>query len=118
MAKTILVVEDDVTTRQILCGSLKASGYETLEASSGRPVMRMIREHAPALVITDIVMDDQEGLETIGQIRQQHPELPIIAISSRPEYLAMAPDLGADSILTKPIDGRLLLSKVAQLIAA
>jgi len=117
VTKKILIVDDDATTRAILCGGLRAGGYETLEADSGLPVMQIIREHAPALIITDIIMDGQEGFETIGQIRQEYESLPIIAISSKPEYLVLTPDLGANVILTKPIDVPLLLNKVTNLIS-
>lgn len=113
----ILVIEDDATTRAFLRASLNASGYEILEADSGLHVLCMIQVHAPDLIITDIFMDDQEGLETIMQIRDNQHVLPIIAISSSPQYLSTAIQMGADAAMRKPIDVTELLSKVTALIS-
>ena len=116
-SRTIFVIDDDPTAQAILCGSLSANGYETLVADSGRHVLQRIREHAPDLIITDIFMDDQEGLETIMQVRASYDSIPIIAISSNPDYLAIAIEMGADTTLLKPIDVRVLLRSVAALLS-
>lgn len=71
------------------------------------------------LVITDLIMPDQEGIETIQALRREAPGVPIVAISGaiQPEYLQMAGALGADATLGKPLSAEVLLQAVWTLLA-
>jgi YesN/AraC family two-component response regulator len=87
----------------------------------GKASMRLFREEAADLVITDIIMPDQEGIETIMELRRDFPEVKIIAISGggrvRPdEYLHMAKTMGAHLTLLKPFEQQELLSAVQKLL--
>ncbi|MCL4305127.1 response regulator [bacterium] len=113
----ILVVDDDPNIRQMLRSMLEREGYEVDVASNGLECMRRF-EAAPAdLVITDIIMPEQEGIETIRRLRAEYPESRIIAISGGgrigpSDYLSMAKLIGAVSTLSKPFDRKDLLEAI------
>ena len=118
----ILVVDDDVHIRKLICKALKKSGYEVLEASNGKEAIAQFKTHSPPMVITDIIMPDVEGTETITQLRQMDPGVKIIAISGggfvQPEfYLELAQKMGADQIIRKPIDLHEMMRKIDVLVS-
>lgn len=118
--RTILVVDDEDSIRVLFRELLTAAGYDVTVASDGRQACEMLRQGMnPDLVITDLVMPNQEGIETIRAIRQQFPSVRIIAISGAfgGKFLRMAKLLGADATLTKPIPPDRLCSTVAELLA-
>ncbi|RPJ79218.1 MAG: response regulator [Deltaproteobacteria bacterium] len=109
IAKTILVIEDDAQLRKLFRKKMEGRGYEIIEASNGKEGIDRYREKPSDLVITDIVMPEKEGLETISELRKIAPDVRIIAISGggriRPEsYLETASHLGADRIFSKPLE--------------
>jgi len=117
----ILVIDDEKPIRALLRQMLERTGYEVTEASDGKKAMTILREEPADLVITDILMPDQEGLQTIRELRRDHPEIKIIAISGGgavgPEtYLQMARRFGADRTLTKPFGLDKLLEIISELI--
>lgn len=89
MAK-ILVVDDDKLTRMMLNDALSEADHQVIEADDGKKVAGLLRQGVPHLMITDIIMPDQEGIETIMQMKRDYPALPIIAISGHSDYLKMA----------------------------
>jgi CheY-like chemotaxis protein len=99
---------------------LEAGGHpvEIREAATGAEVLRLVREGGVDLVITDLIMPEKEGIETIQTLRGESPALPIIAISGslHPEYLQMARVLGADATLQKPLTSKDLLAAVFELL--
>jgi DNA-binding response OmpR family regulator len=119
MAK-VLVIEDDQPLRELLCLMLQSAGHETVEAPDGTHGFARFAGERPDLVITDLVMPEREGIETIQQIRELDETLPIIAISGmwggEFEPLADAKLLGASVALQKPIARRTLLEEVSKLL--
>jgi DNA-binding response OmpR family regulator len=115
MAK-ILLVDDDASIRVTLKGILGKAGHKISEVDDGSKVERAMAGEAPDLIITDIIMPNQEGLETIMKLKCSHPKLPIIGISSDSSYLDLAYDLGADAIVAKPIHGKQLIGTVDNLL--
>jgi two-component system, chemotaxis family, chemotaxis protein CheY len=118
----ILLIDDNDEMRRTLRRVLEQGEHEVLEASNGRIGVQLFREHAPALVITDILMPEQEGIETILEIRRIAPSTRIVAISGsqalgRIDFLDAAQQLGADLTLRKPIRATELLKAVAGLLA-
>jgi len=100
---------------------LETEGHEVMEASSGKPGLEIQREKAADLVITDIIMPGQEGIETIVQLRREFPETKILAISGGgkigpEEYLLLATELGAQKALSKPFRREELLDAVRDLL--
>ena len=77
----VLIVEDDLQLRSLLSSRLELEGYIVLQASNGKEAEAHCRETLPDLIITDLVMPERDGLETITTICEQWPHLPVIAIS-------------------------------------
>jgi two-component system, cell cycle sensor histidine kinase and response regulator CckA len=115
----LLIVDDDEQVRSVLTLLLESEGYVVVPASNGREAEGLCRKISPDLVITDVVMPDQDGLETIQTICRNWPHLPVIAISGvlASGYLEMAKKMGADAVMYKPIEREALLSEVRRLIA-
>lgn len=104
--RTILVVDDEPAVRILLHEILTEEGYRVLVAPDGRKACEILSNCADLdLVITDLIMPNQEGIETIRAMRQQAPQLRIIAMSGAfgGKFLRMARGLGADATLTKPV---------------
>ncbi|HWE73423.1 MAG TPA: response regulator [Stellaceae bacterium] len=114
----ILIIDDDAQMRRLLIRILKSAGHGVREASNGATGLKCFHEERPTLVITDIFMPEKEGIETIRLLRQQAPDLPILAISGSglKDYLNFAIQLGATAALPKPFSAERLLATVAQLV--
>ena len=119
MAK-VLVIEDDAGVRQSLRRVLESAGHEVVETDSGILGVDMVAREAPDLVITDLLMPEQEGIETIQRIRERDDWLPIIAISGAFGDFDYSPLddarlMGADLTLEKPFTNEKLLAAVRTL---
>lgn len=118
----VLVIDDDVPTRRMLRQALERAGYEVAEAQEGHEGMQYCQEAHFDVVITDILMPDQEGLETIRELRRNFPEVKIIAISGGGylgtlNFLDVAVRFGAQSTLQKPFSLRQILETIRTLLA-
>jgi len=103
----ILVIEDDDSVRKALGQTLGRLGHEVSSAANGRDGLSRAQERLPDLVITDLIMPDTEGLETIIELRRRTPQIRIIAISgggrlSTENFLGVAKKFGAYGTLAKP----------------
>ncbi len=117
----ILVVDDEEPIRGLLRHALIANGYEVVEASNGTEAIHRFREGAIDLVITDIIMPDKEGLESIMDLKEIDHDVKIIAMSGggrlEPHsYLQMASKFGAQRVFQKPLSISTLLSAVEELL--
>jgi CheY-like chemotaxis protein len=83
--KSILVIDDEERIRRALRILLERAGYKVREARGGQDAIRLWREEAGDLVITDIHMPDKDGIETILELRALSPRVPIIAVSGSGE---------------------------------
>lgn len=119
-AATVLVVDDDVNVRKVLSLMLESGGYRVLEAADGRIALEQVRREHIDLVLTDLVMPEQEGFETIQAIRRERPSIKVIAMSGAfgGGFLHMAKLLGAHSTLQKPLRVEVVLRAVADALAA
>lgn len=115
----ILVVDDDAVVRKVLCEMLKTNGYEVAEAANGKQALDNSQKARFDLVITDLVMPEIEGIETIKTLRREQPELKIVAMSGAfgGEYLTIAGLLGAHATLQKPLRLEVVLNTVRQTLA-
>jgi two-component system, chemotaxis family, chemotaxis protein CheY len=108
--RTILVIDDEEAVRDTICENLGACGFDVVEAIDGEQALQLIDPgNLPRVVITDMIMPRQEGLETIIRIRKLYPTIKLIAISGggsskAMDFLDLAKRLGADTILSKPLD--------------
>ena len=115
---TILVADDDASIRRFLRTVLTTAGYEVVEAANGREAAAVIQQRPVDLLITDLVMPEQEGIETILLLRRSNANLKIVAISGAFEgrYLNAAASLGAHATILKPISPRGLLDTVNKVL--
>jgi len=119
----ILLIDDDAPVRRTLRKMLERQGYEVEEAADGKAGLRRYQENPADLIITDLIMPEMEGIETIMELRRKFPDVKIIAMSGggqiRPEqYLQIAKSLGAQRTFAKPVEMKLLLKAVDELLTA
>jgi CheY-like chemotaxis protein len=123
MTRSILVIDDDPSVRYTVGRILSGQGITTVFAENGKQGLELIGTAAPSLIITDIVMPEKEGLETIMEIRKRNPKLRIIAISgggrvgASETFLKTARALGANDVLTKPFEPEQLRAVVSRQLA-
>ncbi len=117
----IMIVEDQKETREMLSQALTRNKFQIIEASNGREALVKFKPTMVNLVITDILMPEEDGLQVIIKLKELNPKLKIIAISGGGKigpanYLNIAKTLGADEILFKPFSVKELLKKVQELL--
>ena len=110
----ILLIEDDELLREQLRNGLVRAGHDVREAESGDKGLALFQAQPAELVITDLVMDDGEGVETIRELRVLCSVTPIIAISGNSLYLDNSVKLGANLGLLKPFTIGALLDAVGE----
>ena len=103
----ILVIDDQAALRVLLRDILEPEGHVIVDAANGAIGVEAFRQLPFDLVITDIIMPDQDGIDTIVELRRLRPEQKIIVISgggrnNSPEFLRIATRLGATEVLAKP----------------
>ena len=116
---SVLVVDDQDQVRQLVRETLEEAGYEVDEARDGKEGIERYRAKSPDLVIMDILMPDQDGLEVIMTLRREFPDARVIAMTGGSEtigvlnFLDVAKMLGARRALHKPFELNVLLDAVA-----
>ncbi|NOR87197.1 MAG: response regulator [Bacteroidales bacterium] len=120
MKKKILLIDDDPHFREMFAELLKRNDYEVIEASDGRYALELYNDHRPQLVITDIIMPEKEGIETILDLKKKYADIKIIAISGGGRTNAMdnlrsARLLGADFSFEKPFENKEILEAISGL---
>ncbi len=100
----ILVIDDEEMVRETLRLTLELDGYEVVEAADGEEGVRLYREAPTDLVITDIKMPQKGGLEVIQGLKEDFPDVKVIAITGyEQENLTLAEELGAVHTFVKPL---------------
>jgi len=119
----ILVIEDDIDFNQILCKVLIKKGYEVLSAINGKEGLSLYEKNLADLVITDILMPEQDGIEVILKLKKMSHDVKIIAISgggqdiSGQEYLQSVRAIcNIEHTLTKPFEKDRLLQIIQELL--
>jgi two-component system alkaline phosphatase synthesis response regulator PhoP len=115
----VLVVDDEPDIVDLLTYNLKKEGYDVEAAEDGKKAVKIASKFLPDVILLDIMMPNQDGVETCRQIREI-PELKntfVIFLTARSEeYSEVAAfDVGADDYITKPIKPRALMSRIAAL---
>ena len=119
----ILVIDDDLDIRETVRRVLESRGHSIETVSDGRAGIASIAERAPDLVITDIFMPGQDGIETLIELRKAFPTLKVIAMSGGAgggllNLLHDAELLGANWTIPKPFVPRELIAAVNEVLAA
>lgn len=121
MAKKILIIDDEELMRLMLIELFKSNGLDADGASNGIDGIEMLYKEKYDLVITDLVMPEKEGVETIKDIKETFPGIKIVAMSGGgrldgTDYLELATALGADRAFHKPFDRKELITEVKTLL--
>lgn len=120
---SILVIDDEEPMRTLLGLLLTRAGHEVMTASNGREGIQQYRAKPVDLIITDLIMPEKEGVETIIELIRDYPACKIIAISGggrmkSQDYLPVAGCLGARATLAKPFSNEELLKAVQAVLAS
>ncbi len=117
----ILVIDDDSAVRKFICTLLKRENYTVYDADNGINGLLILKEQKDITVmITDLIMPEKEGIETIIEVKKNYPAVKIIAISGGGEvgpenFLVLADALGAHTTLKKPFSGQELIRAIKNL---
>jgi CheY-like chemotaxis protein len=129
----ILIIDDEKDVRNVLKEVLERAGYDAIVAANAREGLEKLESKGADLIITDVIMPGIDGVAAVKQIREDHPDVPIIVISgggnvapmeyepgaiSTSAYLASATNAGANRTLTKPFERQELLDAVRALLDA
>ena len=117
----VLIVEDDKELREMLKLSLLRRNFTVLEAENGKAAITHFKPLITDLVVTDLIMPEEDGLKVVIKLRELKPSIKIIAISGGGKvgpgsYLNLAKALGADAIYSKPFSINDLIAKIELLL--
>jgi two-component system chemotaxis response regulator CheY len=116
---SVLVVDDEDQVRQLVRETLARAGYQVWEARDGKEALQQYRQQHIDLVVMDILMPEQDGLESIIALRREFPKVKVVAITGSIDkigildFLDVAEMLGASRALQKPFEIQALLDAVA-----
>ena len=118
---SVLVVDDDLPLRELFARVLRKAGFDVEVACDGRAAIRAFEGREFSAMVTDIIMPEMEGVETIVEIKSRWPSCKIVAISGGGAvgfggYLDLAGKLGADATIRKPVESHQLIDVVKNLI--
>jgi len=118
----LLIIDDERLARLTLRKILERAGHEVMEASTGNEGLAMFRAKPCDLVITDIIMPDKEGIETIIELKRDFPGVRVIAISGggrtrNLDFLKLASRYGAEQVLAKPFSQEDLVGAVNEVLS-
>jgi CheY-like chemotaxis protein len=117
----VCVIDDDARLREAICSILNRAGYTTVQADDGAVGLEVVAREKPSVVLTDIVMPNREGIETIQILKSKFPHIPVLAMSGShspgKNYLEWAEAIGADDCVAKPFGPAELLRKIGELVA-
>jgi DNA-binding response OmpR family regulator len=113
----VLVIDDVLMMRELVRRMLDRTNHSVIEADDGDTGLTLFSRHNPDLVITDLVMPNKEGIETIREMRRRKGDTKITGTATRHEngYLSAAKKLGADAVLAKPFGRGELLALIDEL---
>lgn len=111
---TILIVDDDVRTRQLLERYLKSEGFSVMTAGDGRRLSETLHGYPIKLLILDLMLPGEDGLSLCRRLRREGEEVPIIMLTAKGDEVdrVVGLELGADDYLPKPFSPRELVARV------
>ena len=116
----VLVIDDSRATLEIIEEMLVRAGNQVRCCADGKRLQQLIEREAFDLILTDLFMPEEDGLEIVMKVRRLRPKLPIIAMSGKSgalDMLAVAKHLGACQLLRKPFSNTDLLAAVERAVA-
>jgi two-component system alkaline phosphatase synthesis response regulator PhoP len=118
MSKNILVVDDEESILTLLQYNLKQSGYDVHTAMDGEEALKKAVEHAPDLIVLDLMLPKLDGIEVCKQLRQQKLMIPILMLTAKDDEFdkVLGLELGADDYMTKPFSPREVIARVKAIL--
>jgi DNA-binding response OmpR family regulator len=113
----ILLVDDDAGVRGSLGDVLVSEGYVVIPANDGQQALELASSTAVDLVLLDLNMPRKNGWETFERLSSEHPLVPVIIVTARPNQLFTALGAGVGALLEKPMDIKMLMHTIARLLA-
>lgn len=98
----VLIIDDDAQLRDLLVSFFEAKGFDVVEATSGRMGLEMAGLHHPALIITDIIMPDMNGIDCIKELKRLYKRTSLIAMSGYQDELNQVERFGVVGTFLKP----------------
>ena len=116
--RRIVVADDEPGLRLLLAATLTGAGFEVLQAGNGLEAVRLCEGGRVDLLLTDLVMPDHEGLETIRRMRQERPHIPVVAMSGAFDggFLEVARAMGAAAVIQKPFTPEQVVKVVSRVL--
>lgn len=110
----LLLIDDDQELCELLTSWLSQEGFHVRACHDGLSARKALIESSPDAVVLDVMLPDGSGLELLKQLRNDHPDLPVLMLSARGEPLdrILGLELGADDYLAKPCDPRELTARL------
>jgi len=116
----ILIADDYELTVTMLTNILTEVGYDVVSTNDGKNVVEKIQAENPDLLILDVYMPEQDGIQTLIKVKQLWPGLPVISISGGGkyglDYSNEMKDLGSHAFFPKPVNTQKLLAKIASIL--
>ena len=110
---TILIIDDETQIRRLLEITLSASGYKTIEATTGKEGLLMVASHQPSLIILDLGLPDIDGIDVLKSLREWcYKPIIILSVRNSEEDIVHALDKGANDYLSKPFRTGELLARI------
>ena len=120
MAKTILIVDDSTSLRQVVTIALKGAGYEVIEACDGIDALKKLNGQKIHLIVSDVNMPNMDGISLLREIKQQasYKYTPVIMLTTEAaqEKMAEGKAAGAKAWVVKPFQPDRLLTAVSKLV--
>lgn len=112
--KTILIVEDDAPSREVVRYAVNAQNHTLVEASTGPEGLAAVNEHNPDLILLDVNLPGMSGFDVCRQLRSEGARMPIIMLTAKSDMfdIVVGLELGADDYVTKPFEVRLLMARI------
>ena len=102
---TVLVIDDSMFQRTVLCNIIQKMGYQHLQAATGQEGLELAKKHTPDTILLDLLMPDMNGMEVLEKLRKSSPSLSVVVCSAdiQQNVRDKCMDLGAKAFLNKPI---------------
>jgi DNA-binding response OmpR family regulator len=117
LKRSVLVVDDESMVREVVCAYLEREGFTTLEAIDGQTALSLVDEHAPDLIVLDVMLPKLDGYSVLAELRK-HTQVPVILLTARADEVdrVLGLELGADDYVVKPFSPRELAARVRSVL--
>jgi two-component system response regulator ResD len=116
MQKTILLADDDLAVRRMLCRVLAEENYFVIAAVDGDDVLHLLRQNPVNLVLLDLGESDSNSRQILQKLRMENPTVPVILLSSKAKEAFVGLEIGCSALMEKPLDLFKLIRTIDELL--